>query len=287
MTSPLRLLRVEEHANLESTLGHAESLLGIRRFVTSPGVAGTPVAMALKDLLPGDENFLNWQWREAAKRIADFFSSGQIEVLGKYQAWIQVHVLSLYRPNVEGAKASVTFEVTAGQEKTFSVDIFGSGGGAEFTVELGWSDKIESDHESVTVLYELLAEWQICRLVRNGAATHSFAQLKQLGKADRTQVRALAPLYAPLDKEGASTPVTLDLRGQTAMLTRTLTAKSGTQWRGSIGVEIEKFGVKAKAEYVGTRLNETTYEYSLPGGYIYRARQFETSPDWWWDIEAG
>jgi hypothetical protein len=283
MSFSLTTLKTQQHGDLEEGLGHAESLLHIRRWLSTPGIAGTVVASTLEQLLPEEDMFLRASWRDAAQRVADFVRGQQTEVVGEERIWVPTQMLSLYRPAVEGAKATISLSADSEHTTSIALEIFGTGGGPEFTVELGWNDKLESEHESLLVNYARLARYSICRIHTRAGWTDPFAKLVELLPDEKLEVRPLPQTHIGLIKE-AAVPVTIDLRKQRGILTRKLTTKSGVQWKGRVGIKIEAFGVESSVEYLITRSKETEYEYVLPGGYLYQVVQGESPPDWWWNV---
>jgi hypothetical protein len=269
------------------TLGDAESILHLKRFITTPGIAGTATAQELAALVPKDGPFLAMGWREAARRIKEIIIGKKIEVISEEAAWLPIQVHAIYCPNVPGTKASLTLEYSESGEATCRLEFLGVGGGGEFSIEFAVNDKLEVEAESAIVSYQILTTWQRCSLVSKNGSAIDFPRLGAVHEdCQRIETKTLATGAKPPPGTALKQLLEFDQRNTKGILTRRHSIKAGTKWTGSIGVKLEKLGFECASEFVGTRNWNSEYEYLLQPGHLYRVVQAVGSLDWWWVVDT-
>lgn len=270
---------LKQNDSLEDTLGRYESLLYVRRFVETPGIAGTSLASELMALLPSEGAFLKVGWRDAVSRIQDYFSKRSIVTIARSETSVPIRLLSLFCPCVPGAKATATIGMQLKNKRIASFEFFGSGGGKEVSLDVKCSDKFETLEVSIAVIYKILVEWDVCDLHGKTGAPVRFARISKIELKDSVVIE---PIEIAHEDASHSEVSVIDLRMQCGSLIRKISKESGAQWSGTFGLKVSDFGIDAKLSYMATQMESIEYEYVLPGGYIYKVHQLDSSKDWFW-----
>lgn len=281
MSLRLSSIKTTKIDDFDSELGHVGSILQVRHWLESPGISGSELGKELERLLPEEGPYLSSFWRTSARKIADLLTGRRTEVLGETTSWVPVTIAALYRPQVPGAKATLSIGNSKERSLATNVEIFGTGGGTEFNFEVASKDSLETEDENLNVSYARQFRWQICRVHTRKGSTEKFARLLDATGAERVDVDPI-PGDSLREVLPASPLVSIDLRGQKGTLTRNFSTNGGVQWKGKLGLSLEEFGVEATTEYIVTRKVETAYQYVLPAGFLYEVVPAKSPADWIW-----
>jgi hypothetical protein len=279
-----RVAAISRVAGLDSTLGAPESLLHVQRFVRTQGVSGTALASQLAECIPRMEGFLaTMSWRDLAERVAEIVRPRRQEVVASWDCPLRVAALPLYCPVAEGALASMRIKASVEQATSFKIDIFGVGGSDELSVEIAVSDTVQVASEDVLLNVVVPASWELVRSTGIEGDVCEFPRLAAVARdaIEFSVVRLLNPKVDPA--WGAEILTTdIDLREVSGSLVRTVQAKRSSRVNGNARIPLPGGVVGFETGYTVVLQSEIEYTYTLPGGTMYRAHQYQNAFHWYW-----
>lgn len=284
-------ISVERQPGLMSTLGYTESLLHVRRFIDStPALAGTELLDDLRRYTNEDgesDELLGYSFKGLARQLRDFFTRRRLVVVGEETGEIPITAHELHLPAAPGCSARLT-TLAAGEETTgFSVDVFGIGGGDEFSLAFEAGYTIEAATRCVRVAYSVPAVWEVVEVSSGDGQGQRYLRLKDINPSCERLAASVPdadPCHSPgLDPSNAVERREFDLPDEASIgLTTTLKIQANREWSSKVGIRLSALDVGVDVAMRAKQSFTTELEYALVSGHRYVAWRRSDNPAWLW-----
>jgi hypothetical protein len=251
-------------------------------FLSTPGVAGTPVHEALDSTLDARAETAGEAlgWWTALKQ---WWNGEEQRVVGKEQQPVVVASYWLTLPDVPDAEVTVTSTVAHSTETSASLTIAGIGGGP--TITAGIKDAVEfQTTKTERAFLTRLGTFEKIEVTRGGKVVAQYPRLTALDDkvVDWSRVRDLVPDAASLGPlSGTENFRFADAAGDTK---KTLTISRGTTWELGLDLNLAQLGLEFKGGVKITYDRDVEYAYKLPKGHDYTARRYTSFPAYLWTV---
>jgi hypothetical protein len=265
-------------------LGYPESILGLQRFMRTPGLENTQTQTALAEVIASNDQGSHLSRRSMIDAIRRILGSLRQEKVGEEATLIEVLALEVHIPNAEGAHGSIATENRHADKLGFQVSLLGSGGGGRTTVSFSESDRLVA-FRCTRKAYFSVAVWDILEISRGPDCGRRFAKLTRVD-SQISKVQTQIPQPDSCGQIGTGQMgerKEFDYRvGAVRVDDQTLEIGTADDWHFRAGIELPKFGISANLEAEVERSRVITISYGLPGGQRYIAFREAGSPIWYW-----
>jgi hypothetical protein len=285
---PLRVEITEEPGladllSAEEPVAEAELNAQLDAFLSSSGVAGTPIEHSLREHTSRDaalteQTFGLWQ---SLKR---WWNRQKQEVVATEQHPVVLEAYWLTLPPVAGAEATVNSTQSKSSETSASFKIAGIGGGPTLTLEIKEGMEFNVAGAGRAVLSALGTFDKVQVTDASGRVIETYARLVKLEKSNLewSWQNGSLPARETWGAEQSAEPFNLaDLPGSG---TKRLSITKGTSWEIGVELNLAQLGISA---HVGTKLTyerDVSYSYKLPGGHDYVATRYKAFPAYVWSV---
>jgi hypothetical protein len=265
-------------------LGYPESILGLQRFMRTPGLEKSQTQLELAEVIASNNQGSHLSRRSMIDTIRRILGSLGQEKVGEEAALIEVLALDVHIPNVEGAQGSIATESRYADKLGFQVSLLGSGGSGRTTVSFSESDRLVA-FRCTRKAYFSVAVLDILEITRGPDCGRRFAKLARVdNQISKVQTRIPQPdNCGQIGTSQMGERKEFDYRvGAVKVDDLTLEIETTDDWHFQAGIKLPNFGISADLEAEVERSRAITISYSLPGGQIYTAFREAGSPIWYW-----
>lgn len=254
-----------------------------RLFANSGLIDHTLLKRNIQAIVDNRGDYLSGNWTSVIDNLLKLLGAQKIEILNTQTKWLPISLCHVYCPEVEHSKV----KIECANSKSFigdtNIEILGIGGGANFNIEFTSALEIEAQSKSFAIVYEFESVWEHIKLTEVDGTIKEFCRLKSINENHRRATTLDLNNSLEIQEDQIDQVEEIILKKGVKGVKK-MSIKSGRQLKTSSKLKLETFGLEVGTEMIVANQFDINCEYTLPGGYTYKAIHPRNAAYWFWIV---